>query len=475
MPESTNSRPPNIILLSVDCWRGDHLGLYQDNDIRTPNIDKFASKATWFSNHYSCGGWTKIAMTALFSSTYSSQYNFSQGKVDESRPFLPEALQSAGYETIGVTSNPVCGKAQGFDRGFDHFTDMRPTIKTSLADRFYSIRGTGRLLRVKLLCKFLFLFGFHPNPPRPACGADEVIEEGLPWLKERRGKPTFLWLHFMDLHWPYQAKQRPQTRDEKENVWKDRMLWANQRHRKGRFDPGEERSNRWKQLYREELEEMDRHFGRLFDALHEMDDWQNTHVILTSDHGEEFFEHGTWAHSWNQLHKAGAHVPLIVHQASVQQQSEITTTVSQIDITPTVLDLAGVKQPKAMLGQSLLEQLNEKETRDQRPVYSEMHGHRGSTLYRLAIIHGGYKYIYDGDRDCCFLFEMSKDPEERDDIYDKDDPVSRRFDRLRLTHVSTGVLNILKSDDPVVGEDILYDLDADPKVVERLRALGYLD
>lgn len=475
MTDKGQSKRPNIVLLSVDCWRGDHIGLHDSAIAKTPHIDRFASQGTWFSNHYTCGGWTKIAMTALLSSTYSSQYNFSQGKVDEERPFLTDALKEAGYKTIGITSNPVCGSLHGFDRNFDHFTDIRPVIKVSLADRFFAIRGSGHLLRRRIVRRFLNLIGMHPNPPRPTCNADEVIEYGLPWLSGEHDQPFFLWLHFMDLHWPYQARQRPQTGDEKEAVWRDRFLWRTVRRRKGMFDPGQKRSDRWKQLYREEMEQMDLCFGRLFDALYDMKDWENTHVILTSDHGEELFEHGTWAHSWNQLHKEGAHVPLIVRKAGKDQPPEVTSTVSQLDIAPTILGLAGLSKPEAMDGHSLMEHLDGQTDVEPRPVYSEMHGHRDSILYRLSIIHDGYKYIYDGDRDCCHLFELAKDPEERIDIYHKDDTVSRRFDGLRLSHVAKGVLNILKSDDPVVGEDILYDLDADPKVIERLRALGYLD
>lgn len=475
MTDNSHSKHPNIVLLSVDCWRGDHVGLQDGSLAKTPNINKFASKGTWFSNTYTCGGWTKIAMTALFSSTYSSQYNFSQGKMDEERPLIAETLKAEGYKTIGVTSNLVCGTSHGFERGFDHFTDMRPVIKLSLADRIFAIRGSGRLLKIRMVRRLLSLVDMHPNPPRPACNADEVIEIGLPWLQQEQDQPFFLWLHFMDLHWPYQARQRPKTSDEEEAVWIDRFRWRKLRHLHGKFDPGQERADRWKQLYREELEQMDLSFARLFDALYGMKDWQNTHVILTSDHGEEFFEHGTWAHSWNQLHKEGAHVPLIIRRAENHQSTEIESTISHLDIAPTILDLAGVDKPKAMQGHSLIDQLDGSTDANPRPVYSEMHGHRDSTKYRLSIIHDGFRYIYDGDRDCCHLFELSKDPEERRDIYHKDDAVSRQFDKMRLSHVSKGVLNILKSDDAVVGEDILYDLDADPKVIERLRALGYLD
>ncbi|MCK0127580.1 sulfatase [Erythrobacter sp. F6033] len=475
MPEHKPDKRPNIVLLTVDCWRGDHIGLGGDDGPSTPNIDRFAQQGTWFSDAYTCGGWTKISMTALLSSTFSSEYNFAQGKIEEERPFLPEMLQKAGYQTIGITTNPVCGSMHGFDRGFDHFTDVRPEIHSSFADRLFSIRGSRRLLRLPIFRRLLSRIGMHPNPPRPASSASDVIDLGLPWLQQKHDAPFFLWLHFMDLHWPYESKTRRKTRDEVEQVWRDRAQWAMQRRNRGKYFPGSERAERWKMLYRQEVEQMDSCFGRLFDALYDMDDWQNTHVVLTSDHGEELFEHGTWAHSWNQLHREGAHVPLIVRIAGNAKPREFTHPVSNLDIAPTIAELAQLPRVPKMRGKSLLDKIRASECGTSDPVYVEMHGHRDSTIYRLAIINEGHKYIYDGDRDRCFLFDLAADPDERNNIYDRADACSRKFDRLRLAHVSKGVLNILKSDDAVVGEDILYDLDADPKVIERLRALGYLD
>ena len=465
---------PNIILLTVDCWRGDHVGVNPRSTVDTPAIDRLARDSTYFSDAYTCGGWTKIAMTALMSSTYSSQFDFAAGKIDEQRPMLAESLQQQGYETAGFSTNMVCGAAQGFERGFDQFEDLRPDLGTSKSERLLAIRGVPRLAMHRPFRRGLSMLGLPLEPQYPTVDADGVVAGALEWLEQPHHEPYFLWLHFMDLHWPYKSAHRSKDWAEKDEMWIDRVEWRKLRNHRGRYHPGDERVERWKELYREETESFDQALAPLLDSLRDRDDWDHTHLVMTGDHGEEFYEHGTWGHSWNQLHREGANVPLIIRTAGSHSHRSVDTPVSHLDIAPTLLDLAGIQKPDGMIGESFSNELRGEDS-TLRPVASEMHGHRNSTRYRLAITFNAYRYIYDGDRDRCSLFALDVDPDETDDVYDKDASVSRSFDQLRLAHVSTGLLDVLKTGLPAIGEDIIYDLDADPKVVERLRALGYLD
>jgi len=93
MSHNKNHRQPNIVLLTIDCWRGDHLDLAPNSKAHTPNISNLAEQSHYFSNAYTCGGWTKIAMTSLFSSTYSSMHGFAQGKLSADRPNLAQELK----------------------------------------------------------------------------------------------------------------------------------------------------------------------------------------------------------------------------------------------------------------------------------------------------------------------------------------------------------------------------------------------
>ena len=455
---------PNIVLITIDCWRGDHLSIVNPNHAHTPELDAIARNAHLFSNAHSCGGWTRIAMTSLFSSTFASMYGFTQGKYNPARPNLAVELQNHGYQTAGFTTNLVCGRLGGFDLGFEHFEDLRPPSKGRLQfnrhpkfERLATHPITGPIVANTLP----FALPFYPTTD-----AKDLVNAGLKWVRQSRDKPYFLWLHFMDLHWPYRSSKRTIDRQEFSQMWQDRRSWRQVRAKQGRHYPGDERAERWKQLYAEETETLDTEIGRLIKGLKSTQDWNNTALCISSDHGEEFYEHGTWAHSWNQLYQEGTHIPLIIKPPNQTQGRVVSEATSQLDIAPTLLHIAGIEPKPTMLGQNLLTSLEDK------PISCEMFGHSHSHIYRLSIRHNGYHYLYDGDNSQCFLYSI-KEPENN--IYQRDCPHSKRFDKLRLAHITKGALDMLKQK-IIIGEDeVSYNLDDDPAVVERLRALGYMD
>ena len=458
---------PNIILITVDCWRGDHVGVAPNARANTPNIDKLAAQSDYYSDAHSSGGWTKISMTSLFSSTHSSMYGFTQGKLNVERPNLVAELSANGYDTAGFTTNLVCGRSGGFEQGFDSFIEPRGHAPGGL--RLNRRNKFQRLATHQITGPILSLLGSFTKPFYPTTDADELVNMAIDWLQEDHTKPYFLWLHFMDLHWPYRSSKRPIDGQEFTQMWRDRKHWQQVKESRGKYYPSDARAKRWQQLYAEETQTLDAALGRLFDSLATRSDWQNTALCLTSDHGEEFYEHGTWAHSWNQLNKEGTHVPLILKCPEQTIGNKRSRTVSQLDIAPTLLTFAGADVPAKMLGKNLFGDSIA------RPVISEMHGHSNSHRYRLAIRHEGLLYIYDGDTDHCALYSLAASADSEQNIYDKQCPISNRFDRLRLQHITKGALDMLKGQ-VIIGEDeISYDLDDDPAVIDRLRALGYMD
>ena len=457
---------PNIVLITVDCWRGDHVGVAPNARANTPNIDKLAAQSNYYSDAHSSGGWTKIAMTSLFRYTHSSMYGFTQGKLNPERPNLAVELNAKGYNTAGFTTNLVCGRSGGFDQGFNSFIEPRPVASRGL--RLNRRNKFQRLAAHPTFGPILSNFAPITNPFYPTTDADDLVTKAIEWLQEEHTQPYFLWLHFMDLHWPYRSSARPSSAQEFTQMWQDRVHWQQVKKSRGEYYPGDERAKRWQQLYAEETQTLDAALGRLFDSLKARSDWQDTALCLTSDHGEEFYEHGTWAHSWNQLNHEGTHAPLILKTPGQSSSNTVTKPVSQLDIAPTLLSLAGAEAPSEMLGQNLLNS-------EERPVFSEMHGHSDSHLYRLSIRHDGYHYIYDGDSNRCLLYSLTAPADNMENLYSLQCPTSNRFDKMRLKHISAGVLDMLKGK-VVIGEDeISYDLDDDPAVIERLRALGYMD
>ena len=118
---------PNILLLAVDALRLDRIGSFGNRKGLTPNIDRLSARSLRFDQAITGGTWTQAAFPTILTSTYASMFNGCLGPLSAERPSPIERLQEAGYETIGVTSNPLTGKDYGYDRGFDQFYDKRPT------------------------------------------------------------------------------------------------------------------------------------------------------------------------------------------------------------------------------------------------------------------------------------------------------------------------------------------------------------
>lgn len=467
-------RRPNLILLTVECWRADHFGPL------TPDLDRFAEESTCFSEAQTSGGWTLISMTALMSSAYASMHGGSEiAMATPARKALAECLLEKGYWTGGFTANPVCGSFSGFHRGFTTYRDARREVSLPPEAPTNWKSEWRRLLEM----------GIPPRDTHTYVDAQELSDLGLQWL-EKRGpdQPWFLWLHYLDPHWPCQTASRPSTPQELCDAWQDIDVFRNRvMPSRGAFDPGGETRLRWTRRYRDCLTSTDREIGRLISELRLRPDWDRTIVAITGDHGEELFERGTWHHSWNQLHREGIHVPLIIRVPGMRPQ-RLGKPVGLLDLAPTLLDLAEIKPPSTMMGRSLRGMM-EGLPCGTRPVFTEMMGHKGSAAYRLAIRDAEWKYIYDfEDPHNSKLFQVSEDPDERLNLKDRRTDVFRRFERMRFEHVTLGLRGLMQRLRPSPektgeawngtspGESFTDDLESagDGILREQLEALGYL-
>ena len=448
--------PLNIVLLTIDCWRGDHLGANGATPSPTPHLDRLAAQGTLFEQAITCGGWTRPAMMALFSSVYASRHHGgSLRRLSALLPVVSELLQSQGYETTGLTSNPVCGRNAGFERGFDTFTDLesgdaRFSKRLQKVRRIRGSRYPLRLLYQPLTHRLLRLLGVRFIPPEVTASAHEVSDAALAWLAGSPKRTWFLWAHYMDIHWAYRASRRPHTPDEITQSWWDRFLMLRIIRERWALNPGPERVARWRALYREGLTTLDEQIGRLVDHLRATGRWENTAVIVTSDHGEEFYEHGRVGHSYNGLYNEGVHVPLIVRIPGIPGRHRVRQLVSTLDVAPTLLELAGVPPAETMLGTSLLPLIKGTEFTthpdlNQRPAVTEMLGHRNSYRYRVSVRTDTYTYIHDIDQPHeNEWYDRLDDSGEYDDEYHKGNPTARHFDQLRFEHVAPIVLDLLE-------------------------------
>jgi arylsulfatase A-like enzyme len=391
---------------------------------------------------------------------------------------LAECLLEKGYWTGGFTPNPSCGSAAGFHRGFGVYRDAsrKPPLPPDAPTNWKS--EWPRLLEM----------GIPPRDIQTLVDDRELTDLGLRWLGNRDpDEPYFLWLHYVDPHWPCQMVRPPATQEELREAWSDIHVFFSQLvPSRGTFDPGEDARLRWARLYRESLTATDLEIARLIRELRARPDWNRTIIAVTGDHGEELFERGTWHHGWNQLHPEGIHVPLIIRVPGGQPQ-RLSEPVSLLDLAPTLLDFAGIEPPATMIGKSL-RPLMDGRNDVFRPVFTEMMNHASSVVYRLAIRDREWKYIYDiEDPRNSKLFRIPEDPDERVNVRERYTSVYRHFEQMRLAHFSSwltprmlrqgagtdgsapsanGVsLSQLAADDPNSGNGIMR---------EQLEALGYL-
>lgn len=462
-------RRPNLVLVTIECWRGDHFGSL------TPNLAALGHESIVFSDAQTSGGWTLISMTALMSSAYASMYGGSEiGLSTPARRTLAECLLENGYWTGGFTANPVCGTRTAFHRGFGLFRDAQ---RTKPAGR------EGAPHDPKTEWQRFAEMGIPLRDTQSTVDAHDLTETALHWIERRRtDEPFLLWLHYLDPHWPCQMGAIPSTHEELVAGWLDYATFRSQViPSRGTFDPGEEKRLRWAGRYRECVSAVDKQIGRLLEVLRVRSDWDRTIVAVTGDHGEELYERGTWHHSWNQLHREGIQVPLLIRVPGTPPAC-IDEPVGLLDITPTFLDFAGIEAPAVMVGKSL-RPLMEGASFASRPVFTEMMGHFESAAYRLAIRDREWKYIYDFENPHhSRLFQVHHDPEEKVNMRNSCPDVFRRFERMRLAHTTLGLVSLMNRNHgtdagaSTKGEGAVggFDLSENGIMREQLEALGYL-
>lgn len=304
--KSGMARGQNLLVVTLDTTRPDHLGCYGDARAETPNLDRQAGQGLRFTEAVSVAPVTLVAHSSLFTGTYPTTHGVRHNAEYRLRPeaaTLAEALSTAGYDTAAFVSAFVLDARYGLDQGFAHYDD-----------------------RVETATGAVFSAGTNERK------ADRTTDAALAWLGQRpagvRGpshgaaKPFFAWVHYFDPHAPYLP---PAPFDQ-------------------RFAG---------RLYDGEIAFMDAQLGRLFDGLaaHGLD--RDTVVLVAGDHGESLGDHGESTHDLF-VYDATLRVPLLLRVPGVPPGVVSDRQVSLVDVLPTLLDLLGVKDPHPRDGRSLV-------------------------------------------------------------------------------------------------------------------------
>jgi arylsulfatase A-like enzyme len=436
----------NVILIVVDSLRYDHLGTYGYRRDTTPNIDRFAAGAVVFEDFISQCSWTLPSHATMFTGLYPSAHGVDHNfeRIAEDATTLAWVLQQAGYRTLGYSCAPLLELPYGIQRGFDEYDD---TLSRKAKKKTWM-----------------------------TVTSEKMVDRALDGVEDADDERFFLYMHMWDVHYDYNPPAPHDTRYDPDYTGDyDPFHWVKDREKRP-VPPPEDRDH-IVALYDGEVSWTDHNLGRFFDELEEMGRLDDTVVIVTADHGEEFWDHGLTCHNHSNYEEQ-VHVPFILHAPGMEAQTRIPCRSAMVDLYPTVLDLAGVAYPDdvPLQGQSLLPLIRGERACDpQREILTETvwsrHGTalRGKKAYELAMYRGRYKVSRRIERPYQdFLFDLVDDPAELDNLAEEEHELflemSERMSELAAENAAIHDL---------VNFSAHKKMDQD--VVDTLRALGYVD
>ncbi|MCL5005008.1 MAG: sulfatase-like hydrolase/transferase [Acidobacteria bacterium] len=322
---------PNIILITLDTVRADHLSAYGYSRPTTPHLDRFAQQGVLFENAIAATSWTLASHASIFTGLLPHQHGADWTVPLPRGPHtLAEILGSRGYETAGFTSNlRYCDKGWGIARGFEAYEDSSDSFRHNLAQTFL-----GEALIQPLYQDWCRYDLFDRR------NAQELNASIFHWFRHRSKRPYFLFINYFDAHDPYLTSGSYNHRFGKIPISLLRRvhLASYLSNTPQRLSPSEQAAEI--SAYDNCLAYLDDHVGRLSQFLRQSPGWQNTIVIITSDHGEAFGEHGYYGHGYD-LYREVLHVPLIIVGPGVPRGLRIQHVVGIRELFATVLDLAG--------------------------------------------------------------------------------------------------------------------------------------
>jgi arylsulfatase A-like enzyme len=327
---------PNIVLITLDTVRADHLSLYGYSRPTTPNLDRWAQEGVAFDNAIASSSWTLASHASMFTGLLPHQHGANWGStVDTGRWTLAEVLRAYGYDTAGFISNSFYGQTGwGMGQGFQVYEDASASARYNLG---------------LTLAGVLLLDPIHYDVVQPnrfgRISASDVNREAQRWLQHHSGRPFFLFMNYFDAHAEYLP---PAPFDRRFGRLSNDLV----KKADPIFDKGDNASSLSEQErksliagYDNCLAYMDQELDRFLQFLATEPEWSNTVVIITSDHGEAFGEHGFYGHG-NDLHRETVHVPLIMFGPGIPAGLRIPQVAGTRRIFSTVLDLTlGIKQP----------------------------------------------------------------------------------------------------------------------------------
>ncbi len=350
---------PNILLITVDCLRPDHLGCYGYSQDISPNIDSLASKGALFLKAISNGGRTPDSFPSILASQLPPLTYDEYLEIMKRGPTLAGLMKEAGYGTAAFHSNAFVSKFYSYDRGFDFFQDDMTRLATVRRRKDRIIRPTKKRKIPRIFIIFFIIAGNIFNHFRFSLGghlhldAEKLTKGAISWL-DTCPDSFFLWIHYMDAHYPYLPPKEYASKFCKKRISRSQM--SRLYHKMVRNFRRPERMSSEEMdsligLYDANISYVDYNIGRLLGSLGSR--LENTLIIITADHGESFAEHNTLGHV-GVLYEELVHVPLIINGLGIEAGTVIKEPVELMDLPPTVAEMAALGSVEGFHGRSLL-------------------------------------------------------------------------------------------------------------------------
>lgn len=436
---------PNIILVSIDSLRQDHLGCYGYPHPTSPTIDRLAASGVRFETAIATTSWTLPSHAAMFTGLFDSTHGLVDNglRLKDQHNTLAEALREVGYRTAGFFGGPYLHPVFGLGQGFDTYQSCMTQLDDGLSDE--GVRAQSRAP----------VGASHADITGPR--TEREVER---WLdaEGESDRPFFLFLHLWDVHYDYIAPEEyvlmfdPDYEGDLDGV----QFMQNRRIVQG-MDKRDKRH--LLALYDAEIRFTDDVLGRILDGLEARGELENTLVVVTADHGEEFFEHGRKGHQ-HTLYDEVVRVPLVFSWPGHLQPAVVTDQVRTVDLMPTLLSVAGVRRQPKMQGRSLVPFLTGG-TLEPADAFSELlvDGRRYRALRTLE-----WKWV-DPGQGLPAAFDLTADPKERKAIMAEE---RVRVGKVRLRNLARTCLEFRQEMGGV------EEIELPEEMLRTLTGLGYI-
>jgi len=477
------SQIKKIILISIDALRQDSLGCYGYEKKVTPFLDELARRGTKFVNAFATGPYSAASFPSILASAYPMQYG-EYLPLPKQTTMISEVLGRKGWKCGAFHSSVYMSRYYGYDKGFDLFEDYATYKKVN------SIKSSSKEKIVQILQKSEWIYGLveksygyfkwlfkSDKSVKPNETAERITDDVIKWLGAGYGEKVFIWAHYMDVHTPYippdkyRLKVCPEI-SKKEMYALDLKI---QRARKNLIELSSLEITKLKSLYDAVICYVDDEIKRLMGFLEEEGLSEETLVVVISDHGEEFNEHGDFYHKAKAF-DVNLHVPLILSQKFNVNSNKI---VSLIDLPRTLVDLVGVGAPVNWKGVNILSENRnfvyfENYHTKQRRVLDEFAKDRSKFFFR-GIRTKDFKLIVD-DIDGEMLFDLRTDAGEKINLVGAGE-YSGVLEKLKGQLNKMIQDNLPKEREKVIleGPEMKEDEAARSARISRLESLGYLD